>query len=230
MVTAEVKLNRFALGTLPEAQRTPRLLKVFWDPIPGSGENPFSLLGKAAWRLGSHVLPWDGHLLAWTPVRTWGGEMEGAEGVYTFRVEDAGKVLLDPSRPQDRKVLSTRLRRLLQEDLERLGSGEGRWVGWLSLFRKIRQHGDLVEIYRGVSLDIYLDRQGTVVLEVDPRHRIVPLTDLETWLERYPPPRMVRNRYRTESRKRAWRLVQLQPHLRPEEVDVRGVSLLEYHR
>ncbi|MFN3178785.1 MAG: argonaute PAZ domain-containing protein [Thermus sp.] len=238
METQSVILNRFLLRRLREEELVFQLLEVDWEPPPSREENPFSLLGRVARRLGRGVTPWNGRLLARHPVGVGEGEVKGDAGAYRFRLRTVGPITLDPKRPEDQRALERLAQRELEEGLKRLAQrrnarpgSQGRYQveGGLLLGKEV-QGGEGWRILMGSSLRARVQPQG-LFLEVDIVHRIVPTLTLEEWLHGHPPPRRVRSTYLNQAgRRQTWSLVAVEAHLRPEEVMVGEVSLLAYHQ
>ena len=223
---SSVSLNRFAIHSLTEAEKTVYTYSYKFNPSPEPGKE-YAAINRMLWKI-------------WTPGERLGSKIITKEPIQTRNLQGENwtlkpleRQILDLENSRERDALEKLERRWLSKKL-RQGNGknrvdrspEGGFIWWNE--EKIILQKSGWEVHTGVHLDLEIHHSGVIFAEIDDHHRFYSSWTLERWLDTYPglPVNWVRNTYNDDS----WKYIRTSEE-NPETTMIPNLgSLADYHR
>ncbi|MFN4065897.1 MAG: argonaute PAZ domain-containing protein [Thermosynechococcus sp.] len=234
-----VRLNRFLIKNLSEAERRVYRYTCQWTEHPDIGEEA-QALNRICYRLEAVASRWQTYILieesaARTPPLHFEGE--------TWRLVNPEQIILDCRDPNQRQALESLQRSRLRRTLERSArqsqahvvekGSDNSILFWKKSDPEEVEHAGW-QVIRGYCFDLIVDTAANLYIEVDYHYHFHSPWTLQQWLDRYPELSFswVRNTYRKNNQFYRWQFVGLGSGERPETVWLEGLNktLAEYHR
>lgn len=234
-----VRLNRFLIKNLSEAEHTVYRYTCQWTEQPDIGEAP-QALNRICYDLKVAASRWQDYILVeGSAARTPSLRLEGK----TWTLVNPEEMILDCRDPSQRQALESLQRSRLRRTLERNANKSKNYVvekgsdNSIFLWKTNDPEDEYQgwQVAKGYCLDLVVDASANLYVEVDYHYHFHSLWTLQQWLDQYPDLSFswVCNTYRKNNRFYCYQFVRLgNDEERPETVVIEGlnITLADYHR